>query len=493
MAAPKRLTVLLLDDGELEDVQRILESSGAEFGRVRGGAIVPDTPPPRRLLISTPRRIQAVRSYRPDLDGEEEPTRVVVVDGDSHTLRARLREIGFDYIVRRPVHPEALRLLILRCLYNGAERRRDPRVPVGYEISFKTGLLTRKATLAEVSLGGCRLITTYALTPGKRIKLHLPEQVGASHPITLTGRVLRRELDPAQGQAGRYVAAVQFEDLDADIQSELARVIGERSRGPVALDGSVEPPRDPRIEPSSGRLLEVNRSPRPDPRSEPEPPPVATAEAAPAASAEAAPAPEPAAEAPSFGEIELPEGDEEGQFFQETPEDLQNVDLEVDLRMHSDVDPDADTRPYLDTAQAQVETQVSSEAPQADSNSERRRSRRAAFARKVPAFGNRALRVLVGRDLSKGGMRVERFPGLEIGDRLHLAIYGNADEEEPFLIWATVSRDDGPAGMALVFDPVHEITAQKLEALVTDLPAVESLRDGECGAMGTVVGEILES
>ena len=57
MAQP--LAVLLLDDGELDDVQEILEKIGAAFGRVRGGAIAPNTPAPTTLLVSTPRRIDA--------------------------------------------------------------------------------------------------------------------------------------------------------------------------------------------------------------------------------------------------------------------------------------------------------------------------------------------------------------------------------------------------------------------------------------------------
>jgi hypothetical protein len=122
---------------------------------------------------------------------------------------------------------------------------------------------------------------------------------------------------------------------------------------------------------------------------------------------------------------------------------------------------------------------------------ERRQNRRAGYGMKVPAFGSRALRVLVARDLSQGGMRVERFTGLELGDRLHLAIYGAADQE-PFLVWATVSRDDGADGMALVFDAVTPQTAEQLEKVVADLPSVESLHDDEARAMGTVVTEILE-
>ena len=124
------------------------------------------------------------------------------------------------------------------------------------------------------------------------------------------------------------------------------------------------------------------------------------------------------------------------------------------------------------------------------SDPERRGKRRAAYTHTVPAFGKRALRVLVGRDLSVGGMRIDPLPGLELGDRLHLAVYGDAGES-PFLVWATVKRDDGENGMALAFDTLERTTADRLERLVGSLPSVESLHDTEAQAMGTVMSEIL--
>ena len=121
---------------------------------------------------------------------------------------------------------------------------------------------------------------------------------------------------------------------------------------------------------------------------------------------------------------------------------------------------------------------------------ERRHDQRGAYARRVPAFGDRAMRVLMARDLSMRGMRVERDNGLSLGDRLHLAIYGTADQE-PFLVWATAGRDDGSDGMFLAFDKLHPVIAEQLEKLVAGLPSVECLKDGEAGALGTVMTEIL--
>ena len=489
MAEAKRLAVLLLDDGELDDVQKLLEDLKVEFGRVRGGAIVPDTPPPRRLLIATPRRMQAVRAYDDELDGADRPVRIVVAEGDSNTLRARLREIGFDYIVRRPVHPEALRLLLLRSLYRGDERRRDPRVPVGYEISFRTGLLQRKALLADLSCGGCRLLTSYAINPRKRVKIQIPEALANGRALALTARVLRRQLQRAEEEEEgiRYTAALAFEGLSEAEHSQLQRIIETRGKGPAVLGQASAAPGDPRSELPDAGLLEKPGRRLADPRAEPEPS-----------------APEPpsvAEEGIARAAAELEElGDDlelDAEFVFDAG-DLQQVDREVEIRLEDEVgvDPNAETLPELELDVDPSETlpplELDEDADAADSG-ERRHSRRGTFERKVPAFGNRALRVLVGRDLSMQGMRVERFSGLEVGDRLHVALYGDADETEPLLVWATVSRDDGDDGMALVFDEVSRGVARKLEALVCSLPSVESLHDDECGAMGTVVGEVLDA
>jgi len=158
-------------------------------------------------------------------------------------------------------------------------------------------------------------------------------------------------------------------------------------------------------------------------------------------------------------------------------EDLQRVNIPVEVQMGD--------APESEAAPPPVKSAPASE-------DERRKARRSDYQRRVPAFGDRAMRVLVARDLSTGGMRVERSSGLDIGDRLHLAIYA-AGREEPMLVWATVARDDGEHGMGLVFDEVDPAIGSELERIVAVLPAVECLHDEEAQALGTVVTEILES
>jgi hypothetical protein len=421
------VSVLLLDDGELDDVQEMLESLRIPFGRIRGSSIVPGMQAPKDLLIATPRRIDAVLATEDTAHEGSAPVRIVVTNEDSNTLREQLRKIGFDYIVRRPVHPEALRLLILHAMYTGEERRSEPRVGIGFDVTFKSGLLPRSATLADLSTRGCRLLTRQVLDPGKRLKIQISEALGASEAFAIRGRVLRSEFDANLGSNGLQRVAVLFEKVSTTARQELEWIIEGRSKGPSRLDEGED------LVETDGAELEDR----------------------------------------GIREIQAPNLCSDPRFEPD----------EAPVR-----EPTTDTGPAAHEDDKPLES-VAVEAQPGDL-ANRRRIRRAAFAAKVPAFGDRALRVLVGRDLSVEGMRVEATPDLALGDRLHLAIYGDA-REEPFLVWATVGRDDGEKGLAIDFDELHPLIGERLEKLVASLPAVESLHDAETEAIGTVISEML--
>lgn len=91
-----------------------------------------------------------------------------------------------------------------------------------------------------------------------------------------------------------------------------------------------------------------------------------------------------------------------------------------------------------------------------------------------------------------GGMRIDAQPGLTLGTKLRLAIYG-APGEDPFVVRARVVRADGSSGVGLRFEQVASSVAMRLESLVASLPSVESLHDSETDAIGSVVSRILES
>ena len=383
--------VLVLDDGELDDIQQMLQEMSIPFARIRGGAIVQGTPPPRDLLVATPRRIGAVKEAVGD--AIDPPIRVMVVNEDSNALRSQLRRSGFDYLVRRPVHAEALRLMLLHCAYKGEERRNEPRVAVGFDVSFRAGLVTRRATLADLSSRGCRLLARTRIERGKRVKVWIPDAIGAADPLVVAGRVVHVERAES-GVSEGFRLGVAFESFDSDTRQALALIIEDHAHGPATLRGT-SPDQRPQHEAS-----------RPA----------------------AAPPPKPG--------------------------------------------PPQVLRPVGGPAN-------------------RRRRARAAYSQTVPAFGDRALRVLVGRDLSVGGMRIQPQDEIELGDRLHLAIYGEAGSE-PLLVWGQVGRSDGTRGLLIRFDPLDTASQERLERLVSSLPAVESLHDSEAEAMGTVLSEIVD-
>ncbi len=385
-------SVLLLHDGELDDVRELLEDLGADYVHFRGGDIPERVEPPEKLFIATSRRAMMASEWPARRGTPHTLTQIGIVSEDSNTLRSMLRRIGFDLLIRRPVHPYALRLVILRALFCGDERRREKRVPVGYEICYRGGIRRRKAMLVEFTTLGCRLVSDQRIGLGSRLTLDLPSEVTGGRPLQLQAKVVR-SIEGGDGTRGeQYTVGLRFEKMKVGKRRQLLQILKTRTSGPLVLSEAMA-----RV---SGAL-----------------------------SKGAAPAP--------------PRG----------------------------------------VGKAPIAA--------AASVSDRRKNARANFQSPVSSLGEEANLVLMGRDLSVGGMRVEPHPQLEMGKTLQLAIYG-APREEPFLVRATVVRNDGDEGVGLSFDQIEGGVAARLESLVAGLPSVESLRGGEADALGSIVSRILQ-
>src|SRR5262249_26240392 len=115
-----------------------------------------------------------------------------------------------------------------------------------------------------------------------------------------------------------------------------------------------------------------------------------------------------------------------------------------------------------------------------------RKTRRGRYERKITAMEGNESYMLLCRDLSSGGMRVEPLEGLEVGAKLDLAIQISA-REEPFLVETTVVRDDGERGLALRFDWVAPDSQRRIQALVDSLPAIEGLQGDT--SQGSIVAQ----
>jgi hypothetical protein len=127
----------------------------------------------------------------------------------------------------------------------------------------------------------------------------------------------------------------------------------------------------------------------------------------------------------------------------------------------------------------------------AATGADQRSSPRKLFPRRVVAAAGGGTQVLIGRDLSVGGMRVRPVPGLHLGDEFKLALYGNG-EQPALVLKAVVGRDDGWDGLVLHFRDVGASLAAKLERLVESLPAARATQGPGARAPGVVVSEIIE-
>jgi hypothetical protein len=107
---------------------------------------------------------------------------------------------------------------------------------------------------------------------------------------------------------------------------------------------------------------------------------------------------------------------------------------------------------------------------------DRRESARLPFARRVIAVGEDAPRVLIGRDLSLGGMRVEPGAPLAPGQRLRLALHVRAGEI-PLVVDAEVVRSDD-AGTGLRFAALSDASRSYLGKMLSALPALSAPLDG---------------
>jgi hypothetical protein len=404
--------ILLVDDGELDEVAAVLESEGLPYDRMRGAHIPAEVAPPRDLLIVTPRRVERVRRGSPSEASPGRPLRIIAVQEDSPPMRRRLRQAGLHLLVRLPADAEIWRLLIARALYQGSERREDQRVAVGSRVAIDVDAQSSEAELAtilvDLSNRGCRIQTRENFSVGDPIAFALPADHDTSEkdePITLRGRVRRIAV---QAGAGERMLAIVFDpDMSDDSRTRLTALINRWASGPASLDRTLEP-----ILPAI-----------------------------------------PACQLASLPELTL----------------------------------DDETDPPV-SARTEIRVQLADIAENPDA---KRRSRtRGRYESQIVAEGQDGPVVLIGRDLSAGGMRIERIGLLELGDRFRVALHGPG-AGEPFVVHAEITRDDGDEGFALVFNDVDRTTATELEKLVACLPDVESLDAGEIGGLGAILSEIL--
>jgi hypothetical protein len=417
MTAPSAAAgILLIDDGELDEVALVLESEGLAYDRMRGGHIPAQVAPPRDLLIVTPRRVERVRPANPADARPERPLRIIAIGEDSPAMRAQLRRAGLDLLVRMPADAEIWRLLIARALYQGGERRDDERIAIGSPVAIAVDAdaseTESKTMLIDLSNRGCRLRTDKAFQENDPIAITLPTDSEAGRedePLTLRGQVRRIAFESGSDQ--RALAVAFDAGMPESSRTRLAALINRWASGSGSKDSA------------------------------------------------------PDAMLPAIPPCQLPS----------LP----------DLTLDDETDPPVAAGEEIRVVLTEVEGNDIS-----TTDAERRSLTRGQFESPLVAEGQNGRVVLIGRDLSAGGMRIERGGHLELGDRFRIGLHSPV-AGEPFVVQAEIIRDDGDEGFALVFDKVAPRVAVELEKLVACLPDVESLDDGEIGGLGAILSEIM--
>ena len=107
--------------------------------------------------------------------------------------------------------------------------------------------------------------------------------------------------------------------------------------------------------------------------------------------------------------------------------------------------------------------------PESEAPGERRASERRPYERRLIARGEGSPRVLLGRDLSHTGLRVESRTSLAIGARLQLALH--AGGSVPLVLFAEVVRNAPDGSSALRFCALADSQRERIDELLAELPA----------------------
>ena len=244
---PQPTRILLLDDGELSNVARILQALGLEHVRIRGQQVRDPLTPPSELLITTPRCAGLVRRGAPREAPSGRPVRIIGVEEDSSSMRRMLKRMGYHLLVGLPGTDEIWRPLIHRATYRGQERRDGKRVVVGCGIRvahIDDPGNSLPATLMDTSARSCQLLVSTQMPTRARLELTFPESATHGRTLTLLARVQRVCAD--LGGGFRTLVLDFDEDMESGCRAELMGLIQLWSAGPPSRPyPSPEPPFGP--------------------------------------------------------------------------------------------------------------------------------------------------------------------------------------------------------------------------------------------------------
>jgi hypothetical protein len=450
--SPARDRAVLCQCGnELSEFAELLAELAMPIHECTGALPDPKELEGARLAVVSGRRL--LEGRKPNL--ARWPRTIAVIDDSSKTLVTHLGRIGVAMVIRRPIHPRALRLLLLHEIYRGPERRVRKRVLVGHRVRVAAGLFRPPALLLELSPTGARIELPNAPKVGSKIRILLGKDLTKSKPVKLNAKVVRC-IRPSD-KKNRMEAEIGVVLLDAQRNSKTIKTILERfALGPAKWKAKSDG--EPRIREET-RSMPVERNLPPTRPTEAQPP-----------------------RAIESHEISIDEAanrlERIPRAFEAEPDRHAALEeggaLELEEGGASELDESAAPDQRTDEF-ALAATEFETNRPD-EGNSDRRREERVAYSERVVALDEEAARVLVGRDLSPGGMRIAANESIRVGDTLRVALHSGT-QSEPLVVIATAHRDDGDDGIVLTFDDLSESQCEQLSEIIRGGPAVHASMD----------------
>jgi hypothetical protein len=239
---------LIVDDGELRDVRDALQSLGIGFAEAAGAE--PDPQLEVMLLVTSTARAQRMANG----NARRPRHHLHLVVSDAH--EQAVESVPCDFLMRRPVSKDVLRLLVERARYVGPERRRMTRVALGTPILLRHDGVEQQAILAQISVGGCGLVTSFPLAADASVRLELPRDLTGPRHLSLTGRVISSR-DATTADGATFDVSIAFDSLKLSDRVTLRALMAGQPidfRPHVASSaGSVAPRRGSRRRPVAGR------------------------------------------------------------------------------------------------------------------------------------------------------------------------------------------------------------------------------------------------
>jgi len=219
------------DGSSLDDIFEMLEDMGAQPRRayVKGPQGLEGwTDIPKLLLVDA---TDALTLEMPEEADRQGVLRVAIASSQSEVLGRLLRRLGYQYLIRRPVHRDAIEILLRNLLHQGQSRRASPRVALGVdaEIQARPWGWARACSLLDLSRGGCLVTSRWKLSLRKKVKLVVGSNVTGDKELVLTAHVIRRRYDDASNE---WQSALRFHPA-ADVQGmRLGQLLRRTALGP---------------------------------------------------------------------------------------------------------------------------------------------------------------------------------------------------------------------------------------------------------------------